>query len=131
MSSAAALAATRPIHAAGARAAIRAAAPDAIVTIHDDGFFLTLDLLAVPAAQQRQGVGSRALTALTRYADDHGLALALTPDSGFGTPRTALERLYRAHGFGSNLGRKRDFRTRQSFTRYPQPAGVDIMAVPA
>lgn len=126
-----ALAAVRNAHALGARAAIAAAAPQAIVTIHEDGFFLSLELLAVPATQQRQGIGSRALAALTGYADRNGLALALTPDSGFGTPRTVLERLYRAHGFRPNHGRTRDFRTRNTFTRYPQPVGVDIMAVPA
>jgi len=91
-----------------AREAIRSAAPCATVTLHHPygaPDVLALDLISVPRSEQRHGQGTQALAALTTLADRHGLTLALTPDSGFGTPMTVLHRFYRAHGFHPNRSR--------------------------
>ena len=78
---------------------------------------LVLHLIRVPEHLRGEGRAEAALTAICAWADDHGLAVALTPSGDFGASRPRLERWYRRHGFRLNAGRRRDFAVRETMIR--------------
>lgn len=65
-------------------------------------------MILVPQANRNSGRGTQALQALTRYADQHGQMLVLSParrNKKMGTTsRLRLVRFYRRFGFGPNKG---------------------------
>ncbi len=73
-----------------------------------------LDTIIVPKAARGQGLGSKAVEALTRLADERGYRLVLVPasrDDFHGTTsRSRLVRFYRQFGFVENKGRRQDSR---------------------
>lgn len=77
------------------------AAPGVTIQMHDapEPHALSLDLVSVPPSERRQGLGTAALSALNFFADQHGVTVYLTADSGLGTPLPVLHRLYAAHGY--------------------------------
>jgi GNAT superfamily N-acetyltransferase len=89
---------------------------DASVTKSGD---IQLNNLWLPPQQRNQGIGSRAMTGLTRYADREGRRITLNqaPEKG---KKAALQRFYQSYGFQSNRGRSRDFTTRDTYIRNPQ-----------
>jgi GNAT superfamily N-acetyltransferase len=90
---------------------------------------LELADIEVPKDARKQGVGTKALEALTQFADEHGQRIVLTPalkDSRHGTTsRSRLVRFYKRFGFVLNKGRNKDFTTMQGMYREPQtPKGA-------
>lgn len=89
---------------------------------------LSVDLLVVPSGTRGQGVGSRVMEAVTKYADQHGAIVVLTPDDPTDTLtdlgrkryKARLVRWYKRFGFVENKGRQKDFRFRESMYRLPK-----------
>jgi GNAT superfamily N-acetyltransferase len=92
---------------------------------------LSVGMLVVPSGQRGQGVGSRIMKAITRYADQHGAIVTLTPDepaqtlsdAGRQRYKARLVRWYKRFGFVENKGRRKDFRFRESMYRLPRRTG--------
>lgn len=87
---------------------------------------LYLDSIVVPKATRKQGIGTKALERLVRFADERGLMVALSlgdknNDTGT-TSRERLRKFYSRFGFVSNRGRNKDFSLGLSTSMYRQPA---------
>lgn len=92
----------KTLFAPGAKRAMLSAAPDINIQTHDHPQLkntIILDLILIPASERRQNLGTRALIALTEYADTHNLTILLTADNTFGTPLRILYAFYASHGF--------------------------------
>lgn len=81
------------------------------------GSGLVLQVIKVPVAARGQDRAEMALTVITRYADAHGLTLALTPSADFGASKARLMRWYRRHGFVATSGRHKDFLFHETMVR--------------
>lgn len=85
---------------------------------------IKLNMLVVPRKQQKHGLGTAAMTALCRFADQHQRRIILTPaskDDNFGTTsRARLVAFYKRFGFVDNKGRKKDFELNDGMYRNPR-----------
>ena len=71
--------------------------------LYDQGDYLELDKIIVPAGQRGVGIGSEILTKIGKYADKEGKSVYLTPSRSYGG--TSLRRLmtfYKRFGFKMN-----------------------------
>jgi hypothetical protein len=68
--------------------------------------------------ERRQGLGTSLMTEIVELCDKYNLLCVLTPDNSE-TPMSVLLKFYKSFGFVSNMGRKKDFRFRNSMIRYP------------
>jgi GNAT superfamily N-acetyltransferase len=73
-----------------------------------------LDSIVVARGARKAGLGSKAISSLCRFADDHHASVVLEPadqnwDVGT-TSRSRLVRFYKRFGFVENKGRHKDFR---------------------
>lgn len=81
---------------------------------------LRLHNVTVRADLRGDGLGSRFMEALTRYADETGQRIGLTPVGDFGSDPERLRQWYRRFGFVNNQGRNRDFEIMESMVREPR-----------
>jgi len=81
---------------------------------------VSLDSIRVPPERQGEGVGKIVMSSLIDWADSNGFVIALTPSSGFGGKLSSLREFYSKFGFVPNTGKIKDFRTRETFIRYPK-----------
>jgi GNAT superfamily N-acetyltransferase len=109
--------------------------PDALETIsrnverkHGMKFFATphhgndirLHNIEVPKEKRGQGIGTRALRGLTKFADRTGKRIVLSPAPEKGK-KEKLNKFYRSFGFVANKGRNKDFSVSDTMIR-PQSA---------
>lgn len=80
--------------------------------------------LKVPLEARGQGAARAAMEQVLARADAAGQTVALTPEpiGKGGASKAALTKFYKSLGFKPNTGRTRDFSTRQTMIREPQPA---------
>ena len=85
---------------------------------------IRLNLLVVPKNRRKEGLGTKAMEALTQFADANGLRIVLSPghkDDGHGTTsRSRLVRFYKQFGFTENKGRNKDFTVSDGMIREPR-----------
>lgn len=81
---------------------------------------IRLNNVTVRADLRGDGLGSRFMEALTRYADETGQRIGLTPEGDFGSDPARLREWYRRFGFRENKGRARDFEIMEAMVREPQ-----------
>jgi len=90
---------------------------------YDSGDDIKLNMIAVPKADRKQGIGGKALDELTDFADQQGKRIKLSvgqKDDVFGTTsRTRLVKFYKRHGFVENKGRNKDFTISEGMFRDP------------
>lgn len=79
---------------------------DGVITLHD---------IIVPKKSRNQGVGTRFMEALTKYADQNNKTIVLTAAGDFGGSRAGQERFYKRQGFVKN----KDYRYRENMIRRP------------
>ena len=92
-----------------------------------------LGRIVIPEGQRQGGIGTRVMQDMTQMADEQGARIFLTPDASFGgTSVSRLKDFYKRFGFVENKGKNKDFSTRNTMYRNPQPrnspesaAGVD------
>ena len=96
---------------------------------------IKVDMIHTPADKRGEGRAQRALDEIKSYADEHGMAIGLTPDPPLGErggmSKTQLDRWYKDNGFVRNKGRNKGFRFMESMIRparseKPATATVDI-----
>ena len=85
------------------------------------GGYATLDRIVVPEAERNKGIGSAVMRDLIAEADAKGVPLALSPTADFGGSKSRLGGFYREFGFVPNSGRNKDFATRETMVRHPDP----------
>ncbi len=85
---------------------------------------ISLDMIEVPKAERKQGVGSAVMNELIQYADNNQKRIILTPglrdDMHGTTSRSRLVRFYKKFGFVENKGRNKDFSISDGMYRQPQ-----------
>ena len=85
---------------------------------------IVLNMLEVPKADRRTGVGSAVMQELVDYADSEGKMITLTPglrDDRHGTTsRGRLVKFYKRFGFVENKGRNKDFAISDGMYRLPK-----------
>jgi predicted GNAT family acetyltransferase len=84
------------------------------------GNVLTLSRIEIPKAMRKSGVGSQVMTEVTKFADENGKTIALSPSTDFGATSTGrLKDFYKQFGFVENKGRNKDFSISESMYRKP------------
>ncbi len=82
---------------------------------------ISLDMLEVPKAARKQGVGTAVMTELINYADDTNKRIVLTPETITGTTsQPRLVKFYKRFGFIENKGRNKDFEISSGMYRDPK-----------
>lgn len=85
---------------------------------------LYIGMIEVAKDQRKKGIGSAAMQDVSRFADDSGLRVTLTPglpDDRHGTTsRGRLVDFYKRFGFVENKGRKKDFTISEGMYREPK-----------
>lgn len=84
---------------------------------------LAVDNIVVPKDDQKQGKGTKAMEAITQFADQNGLRVVLSPalpdDRKGTTSRARLVKFYKRFGFVENKGRNKDFTISEGMYREP------------
>lgn len=90
-------------------------------TARDEG--IVLSRIHTPDEHRGKGHAGKALKDLLAFADQHGKAVALTPEQmgKGGLSKSALTAWYKAHGFVPNKGRAKDYAFRESMIRPAKP----------
>lgn len=80
---------------------------------------IRVNQLFVPPELRGQGIGTRVMKGLGKYADKINNRITLTQDPDKGK-KAKLAKFYKSHGFESNRGRNRDFTTKDTHIRQPR-----------
>lgn len=84
---------------------------------------ISISSIIVNPQARKTGVGTRVMTDIVNYADQHQYRITLTPgqrDDRHGTTSTArLKKFYKQFGFIQNRGRRKDFTISDSMYRDP------------
>lgn len=80
---------------------------------------VNLDSIVVPKEKRGSGLGTKAMNKIIDWADENDYIIALTPSKDFGGSVPKLKKFYKGFGFKSNLGRNKDYRSREAMIRYP------------
>lgn len=75
---------------------------------------LELRRIVVPQDKRGQGLGSKVMGDLIKYAQSNKKDLFTTPDSSFGGSKPRLVQFYKSFGFKDNKGSNRDFRSKET-----------------
>jgi len=80
-----------------------------------------ISTIRVPPEHRGEGIGTEVMDKITRWADERGATLVLTPESEgrTGPSKTALKRWYRRFGFVPNKGRAKDYLYTDAMIRRP------------
>jgi len=104
---------------------------DGVRSVHafyNFGGDIKLNMIAVNASEQGQGIGTRIMQDLVALADKQGRRIVLTRgqrDPNFGTTSGArLKRFYKQFGFIENKGRKKDFSISENMYREPESGAL-------
>ena len=81
---------------------------------------ITLSQIIVPKEKRQSGIGTKAMLALTQYADETNQRIVLTPSKDFGGSVARLTKFYNNFGFVLNKGRNKDFTTIETMIRLPK-----------
>jgi GNAT superfamily N-acetyltransferase len=82
---------------------------------------INLSRIVVPKEMRNQGVGTQVMSDLSEYADSIGKRITLTPSGDFGGSVPKLKTFYKELGFVENKGKNKDFSTRETMYREPNP----------
>jgi len=100
---------------------ISAKYPDVVIDASVGKKDINLSRIVVPKEMRNQGVGTQVMSDLSEYADSIGKRITLTPSSDFGGSVPKLKAFYKELGFVENKGKNKDFSTRETMYREPNP----------
>lgn len=92
-------------------------------SVSSDGARVEINMVKTPEAARGKGSARAAMGAFLAATDAAGKPVFLTPEpvGKGGASKAALTRFYKSMGFKPNTGRTRDFASRQTMRRDPQP----------
>jgi GNAT superfamily N-acetyltransferase len=83
--------------------------------------WIVVSWIIVPPDKRCEGIGTAVMRRLMDFADEHGVGIALTPDKTYGASSLGrLRKFYKGLGFKDNVGRTRDFSTRETMIYAPK-----------
>lgn len=92
--------------------------PSISINLSENEDSLTLDKIVIPVKERGQGLGAKVMNDITKYADENGKRVLLTPSKDYGGSSVArLVAFYKRFGFNENKGRNKDFSTRETMIR--------------
>src|SRR3990167_8636309 len=115
---------TQPKGVGGVREILKRKYPEVNFFVYEKEGKISLDKIIIPKEQRNQGIGTKFMEDLTKYADETGQKLVTTPTSDFGGSKSRLVDFYKRFGFTENKGRKMDYSISETMIREPQPKGV-------
>ena len=83
---------------------------------------ITLSRIEVPKGDREEGIGTQVMQEIIDYADKNNKRITLTASEDFGGDVTRLKDFYKRFGFVENKGVNKDFTTKDSMYRNPEPA---------
>ena len=90
------------------------------LSIFENGDNIDLSMIELKDNIKHQGIGTAIMKYLTKYADENGKIIHLTPDPTMGTNINVLKSFYMKHGFHFNKGVHKDERFRSTMIRHPR-----------
>lgn len=76
--------------------------------------------IVVPKGDRGKGVGSSAMSHLTKHADAVGHKITLSPSTDYGaSSKSRLVKFYKSHGFVENKGKNKDYSISETMYRNP------------
>lgn len=78
---------------------------------------IVLNKVIVPKESRGTGIGSDFMVDLTRYADNQGKVISLTPSADFGGSKARLTEFYKRFGFVENKGKNKDYEISEAMYR--------------
>ena len=85
-----------------------------------NGSVVTLSRIVIPEDGRHSGRGTEVMQEITKWADESGKKLALTPSADFGGNKPRLVGFYKRFGFVENKGKNKDYEVSESMVRDPQ-----------
>jgi GNAT superfamily N-acetyltransferase len=82
---------------------------------------ITLSRIEVPKGDREEGIGTQVMQEIIDYADKNNKRITLTASEDFGGDVTRLKDFYKRFGFVENKGVNKDFTTKDSMYRNPEP----------
>jgi GNAT superfamily N-acetyltransferase len=86
---------------------------------------IVLSEIRLPKELQRQGIGSAIMTDLIKYSEEVGKPIFLTPDTSWGTSKSALLRFYKSFGFVFNKGKNKNWQHTEVMVRPVQEREIE------
>ena len=87
---------------------------------NNDNKTVSLSKVVIPKAQRGKGIGTKIMEGITRFADENGKRLVLTPSTDFGgTSISRLTKFYKKFGFVENKGKNKDFTIKDTMYKNP------------
>lgn len=109
-------------------ASLREEMPGLKIDLMGSGKVVTLSRIVVPDDARNSGTGTAVMQRLTRWADQNGKTLALSPSGDFGGNKARLGDFYKRFGFVENKGRAKDYEISETMYREPQQAKFSVNA---
>jgi len=81
---------------------------------------LYLSKIIVPSDGRNEGIGTKVMIELCKYADQKKLVISLNPSDEYGGTVSKLKRFYKRFGFVENKGKYRDFEISEDMYRIPK-----------
>lgn len=95
--------------------------------IYENKNSLKLARIVVKPEYKNNGIGTKIMERLTKYADENSKIISLTPASDFGGNKNRLIQFYKRFGFKLNQGHHKNFEFRDSMIRYPKLSETKIL----
>lgn len=109
-------------------ASLRDEFPGLKIDLMGSGKIVALSRIVVPNDARNSGTGTAVMQRLTRWADQNGKTLALSPSGDFGGNKARLGDFYKRFGFVENKGRAKDYEISETMYREPQQAKLSVNA---
>jgi predicted GNAT family N-acyltransferase len=81
---------------------------------------LYLSKIIVPKDGRNEGIGTKVMIELCKYADQKKLVISLNPSEEFGGNGSKLKRFYKRFGFVENRGKYKNFEISEDMYRIPK-----------
>jgi len=78
---------------------------------------LYLSKIIVSTEKQNEGIGTKVMVELCKYADQKKLTISLNPTDEYGGSVSKLKRFYKRFGFVENKGKYKDFEISEDMYR--------------
>ena len=82
---------------------------------------LVINSLIIPKENRKEGIGTKIMEDVVKFADNKQLMIALTADNSLGgTSVSRLQKFYKRFGFVVNKGRKKNWKLSETMYRLPE-----------
>ena len=99
--------------------------PGLVLQVHNMNFnkpteYIYLSKIIVPSDRREEGIGTKVMLELCKYADQKNRMITLNPTDEFGGNVNKLKRFYKRFGFVENRGKYKNFEISDDMYRLPK-----------